>query len=474
MSPRPRRRLLRTFPALALLLALGGCGRDNAAPAPRRVFLITIDTLRADHMSLHGYPRETSPRIQALAGGGVRFEHAIAQWPKTGASFASLFTGLYPHTTGLTQKAALRVPESYLTLPELFRESGYTTVAVVSNAVLGAQLGWDDGFDEFVQSWGEGEFPADATAFRGLVHAPRVNAVALPLLERHAGDERLFAWIHYIDPHAPYRLPPGEENPFLDDAQYRGEERVPPGAARGYRLDGRDDRKFYVAQYDANVRLVDAHVGALVDRLSALGMLEDALIIVTSDHGESLGEHDSWFEHGPLPYNTTARVPLVVFGAGVAEERVVTRPVELVDLYPTLRDLVAPGREVEGLAGRSLLPWLSRGGGGSAAEGFEHAFSAAGEGRRQFRSVQDGAWKLVQAFDRRRRAAPAASGAFELYDLGADPLETRNLAAAQPEEVRRLRGALLRWERSLGEGAAPPQGEDADAERALRALGYAN
>jgi arylsulfatase A-like enzyme len=465
---------------LCLNLALVACGEDRGGlPAPRRVFLVTVDTLRADHMSLHGYARATSPRIDAFAGGGVWFDNAIAQWPKTGASFASMFTGLYPQTTGLTQKAALRVPESYLILPELFQEAGYTTVGVVSNAVLGTSLGWGDGFDELVQSWGAGDFPAEAHAFRELVHAPRVNELALPLLERHAGDERLFAWIHYIDPHAPYRLPPGEVNPFLDDAAFVGEERVPKGAARGYRMDGRDDRKFYVAQYDANVRLVDAHIGRLLDRLAELGMLSDALVIVTADHGESLGEHDSWFEHGPLPYNTTARVPLVIFGEGLAGERVVTRPVELVDLYPTLRDLIAPGREVPGLAGQSLLPFLRPGprarSSESSREGFDHAFSAAGEGRRHFRSVQDGAWKLVQALNRRGNPVPAASGGFELYDLAADPLETRNLATSRPDEVRRLRRELLRWAEAVGKGArAPEEAEDADAERALKALGYAN
>jgi arylsulfatase A-like enzyme len=251
---------------------------------------------------------------------------------------------------------------------------------------------------------------------------------------------------------------------------------VPPRAARTYRLGERDERKFYVAQYDANVRVADAHVGQLLDRLGELGMLEDALVVFTADHGESLGEHDSWFEHGPLPYNTTARVPLVIAGEGIATERVVNRPVELLDLYPTLRDLVAPGREVE-LAGESLLPWLRPGAGGRGEGEAAYAFSAAGEGRRRFRSVQDGAWKLVQSLDRRARAARAApaTGGFELYDLRADPLETRNLAAERAEETRRLRRELLRWAEAVGKGARPqPTDVDEDAERALKALGYAN
>src|SRR5918993_358096 len=105
---------------LLSILFLAGCGPRGAEAAPRRVFFITVDTLRADHMSLYGYPRQTSPELARIAATGVTFDQAIAQWPKTGASFASMFTGQYPQTTGLTHRAAMRVPEEYLTLPELF------------------------------------------------------------------------------------------------------------------------------------------------------------------------------------------------------------------------------------------------------------------------------------------------------------------------------------------------------------------
>lgn len=465
-------RTVRCLSPLLLALALGACAGEERPAPPRHVLLITVDTLRADHTSLHGYGRDTSPRIAELARGGVRFDQAIAQWPKTGASFASIFTGRYPQSTGLIQRAALRVPESYLTLPELFQEAGFTTLAVVSNAVIGARFGWDDGFDEFHQTWGEGEHPEDALAFRPLIQAPRVNALALPLLARHAGAGRLFAWIHYTDPHAPYVLPAGEENPFLGDRLFTGDERVPPRAARGYRMEARDDRRYYVAQYDANVRVADRHIGELLGRARELGLLDDALVVVTADHGESLGEHGSWFEHGPLPYNTTARVPLVIAGKGIASGAVVSRPVELVDLFPTLRELALPARAVDGLEGRSLVPLLAGSAAGEAAAAFRHAFSEAGERPRYYRSVQDGAWKLVQGIPRGRRAA-ARPARFELYDLRADPLEERDLAAQRPDEVRRLRRELLGW----ASGSGPPAEAGApgeDAEKALRALGYAN
>ena len=136
------------FPLAMLLLA--ACDTDRGAP--RRVFFITVDTLRADHLGAHGYPRATSPFLDRLAAKSTIFERAIVQWPKTGPSFASMFTGQYPHTTGLTHKANIRIPEGFLTLPEMFQAHGYRTVAVNSNGVLNSDLGWDAGFDEYLET----------------------------------------------------------------------------------------------------------------------------------------------------------------------------------------------------------------------------------------------------------------------------------------------------------------------------------
>ncbi len=424
-------------------------------------------------MSLYGYPRATTPNLERLAGTGVTFDRAVCQWPKTGSSFASMFTGLYPHTTGLTHKAALRIPEPYLTLPELFKENGYETFGVVSNAVLAADFDWNTGFDDFAETWGGGDFPDNPRLFRPLASAPRVNDLAVPLLRKHAKAERLFAWIHYSDPHAPYILPQDSANPFVGDALFQGERRVPVRATKGYALDGRMDLKYYVSQYDANVLVADVYIRKLLNEMRALGLLEDSLVIFTADHGESLGEHDSWFEHGPLPYNTTAHVPLLFVMDGLPAGRRVDRPVELVDLYPTLRDLIASDREVPGLEGHSLWPLL-RDGWPREAAAFREAFSGAGRRPNLYHSVQDSTWKLVfNSGDKRSRAKKRATGGLELYDLAADPLETRNLAAAKPEEVRRLRRELVAWMRQARSLGDEEEG-DAETARALRALGYVN
>ncbi|MFL6193919.1 MAG: sulfatase [Thermoanaerobaculia bacterium] len=468
---------------LAGLAGLAGCrgretsGDGNPAPGlhpPRRVFFITVDTLRAGHMGMYGYPRDTTPNLAKLAATGVTFDRAICQWPKTGSSFAAMFTGLYPHTTGLTHKAALRIPDPYLTLPEFFKENGYSTFGVVSNAVLAARFGWNTGFDDFAETWGGGDFPDDPKLFRPLASAARVNGLAVPLLRKYAGADRLFAWIHYSDPHAPYVLPEGAANPFLADSLFQGapDTPVPARVTRGYTLEGHTDLKYYVAQYDANVRVADGFIQRLLGEMRSLGLLEDSLIIFAADHGESLGEHNSWFEHGPLPYNTTAHVPLFFVMNGLPAGRRIDRPVELVDLYPTLRDLVAPGREVPGLEGRSLWPLL-RGGDPKGEEAFVRSFSEAGRSPNLYHSVQESTWKLVfNSGGPRSRAGKSTTGGFELYNLKDDPLETTNLAARYPEEVRRLRRELAGWmkkARSMGEEEEP----DAETERALKALGYA-
>lgn len=477
--------LFRLLLAASLLpLLLGGCRGKSAEPELpplRRVFLVTVDTLRADHLSLYGYPRATSPDLDRLAATGTVFDRAIAQWPKTGPSFASMFTGRYPQSTGLTYRAALTIPASYLTLPEFFQQAGYKTVGVVSNAVLAARFGWNTGFDEFAESWGGGEHPEDPEQFRHLLSAPRVNQVALPLLERHAKSDKLFVWLHYSDPHAPYILPDGVANPFLDDRLYTGDAKIDLRQAevvKGKKLGDHEDLKHYVAQYDANVLVADRAIRAALDRARELGLLDDALIVFTADHGESLGEHGLYFEHGPLPYNTTSHVPLFFVdtrkGAKIPAGQRIGRPVELVDLYPTLRDLVAPGRTVEGLEGKSLLPFFADRPDEAAVEPFRRAFSEAGGRWNQayFTSVQEERWKLVYRRPGRKAANQAVQ--YELYDLAADPLETRDLAAGQLDQARRLRRELLGWMKSTA-GQDLQQGTESEEQnKALKALGYAN
>ena len=467
-----------------VLLALiwGACGGgEPVEPAPRRVFFITVDTLRADHLAVYGYPRTTSPNLDRLAGNSVLFQQAIAQWPKTTPSFASIFTGQYPQTTGMTHRAAKWLSDEYRTLPEMFQSAGFWTAAVVSNPMLSTELGWSQGFEEFVETWQtEEDLGSDPVKFRTVVNAPRVNHLARKVLEQAANHDQSFVWLHYSDPHAPYILPPEFENPFLRDEFDVGEEivekRIVPAARLG------DDRRlgFYIAQYDANILVADRFIGEVLETAEALGLLEDSLIVFTSDHGEGMGEHDYYFKHGALPYNTGSHVPLFFsFSDGRGKSRQVDLPVELVDLYPTFRDLLDDSTPVV-LEGKSLMPFLDPTGEGAPIDPsqFSYAFSEAGQPmglRSYYRSVQDQRWKLVfhPAVDHKKKGQ--APTLFELYDLQQDPLELADLAGQHETEFNRLWDTLSAWMRQ-GESEASEQGEgeghSEETRKALEALGY--
>jgi arylsulfatase A-like enzyme len=479
-NPIRRRRRFREFaawPPAALLavLFLAGCAAD--VPEPRHVFLITVDTLRADHMSLYGYPRATSEYVEELAAGGVVFDRAIAQWPATGSSFASIFTGRYPQTTGLTQGAAVELPDEYLTLAELMSQRGFVTAAVVSNPMLNRSAGWSQGFDEYLQTWDlAAEQTDDPVAARRWFIAPRVNQLAVPLLDRLQGAERLFVWLHYSDPHAPYYLPENVDNPFRGDSLDVGD--APAKILRRVRakaLGENRELRYYVAHYDANIRLADEHIREALGRARELGLLDDALVVFTSDHGESLGEHDYYFGHGRLPYNAGAHVPLVIAHTRAGGGRRVGPPVELVDLYPTLRSLVARDLAMPELEGDSLVPLLGDDTGAhrEALSSLGPAFSQAGGGgaRTQFRSVQDEDWKLILRPGRGgQKPRPEL---WELYRLDRDPMESSNLLQRESEEFRRLRRELQEWMREPE--AVMPRAEEAPSEealKALKALGY--
>lgn len=476
--------------ALALLsfgaLALGCSAEPQPAVSPeppRRVFLITVDTLRADHLGWHGYPRDTSPRLDEWVERGVVFERAIVQWPKTGPSFASMFTSLYPHTTGLINRAVQTIPDDHLALPAWFQERGFTTAAVISNPVLSRDLGWGRGFDRYEQTWGDqatldaiDELPVEERpmAFRRHVWADRVNEVARPLLASLASEERLFVWLHYTDPHAPYLLQPGTGNPFLDDAHYVGDETVDLTGAEGRALGDRRDLRFYVAQYDANVLVTDRAIGAILGEIADLGMEDGSLFVFTSDHGEELAEHGVPFEHGPVPYNSSVHVPLVVVGEPwVGTGGRVTEPVELIGLFPTLVELLGEPMP-EGFEGGSWLPVLrerssareTEAGAGAAAVDIDPvAFADAGAYQRHLRSIQNGEWQLVLRPPNRGRERST----IELYHLPSDPRQLQNVASEFPEVTDRLGRRLSRWIRDSPPNVTP---HTEAARKALEAMGY--
>jgi len=470
-----------------LALSLGLACSKPGPPTRSNILLITIDTLRADHLSSYGYFRQTSPVLDALAAAGVRFEVPIVQWPKTGPSFASMFTSSYPKDNGIVRKIGTRLPDQFLMLAELLRRQGYATRAVVANGAVASEFNFHQGFDTYVESWKltpptEGVDPTGAAMINQLVEA---------VMENQQPAEPFFLWVHYLDPHFPYAAPEPWTDKFVDDRFSDPAEKVDikldrprqqmTGIGREQILAGRDDLAFYVARYDSEISYVDAQVGTLLEFLRQRGLMEDTLTVITSDHGESLGEHEYYFDHGRFSYQTCLRVPLIFHQPGALDPRVDTSPVELLQLAPTL--LEASGIELEEglwMQGQSLWPRLQ---GDATVASQRYAFSEAGYAVKPLwqRAVTDGRYKLIYAQDWGEQRWIAGKGnPFALFDLETDPGETNNLVGRNHEAERRLVTVLHKlwtappFEVLVQEGAAMQEHEemDEDTRRQLRALGY--
>lgn len=474
--------------AVAAIAGFGlGCSQDGGG-APSSILLVTIDTLRADHLSVYGYGRPTSPVIDSLAAAGVRFEMPIVQWPKTGPSFASMFTSTYPKDNGIVRKIGTRLPDQFLMLAELLRQQGYATRAVVANGAVASEFNFNQGFDTYIESWKLNP-PEEGTDPTG---AEMINQLVTTVMEGHSPEQPFFLWVHYLDPHSPYEAPAPWTDKFVDDPladpevkvdiDYERPRRQMTGIGREQVLAGRDDLAFYVSRYDSEIAYVDAKVGELLAWLTSRGLMDDTLTVVTSDHGESLGEHQYFFDHGRFSFQTCLRVPLIFHQPGVLAPRIDGAPVELLQLAPTL--LEAAGLVLEDgrwMQGQSLWPRLL--GREQTQSDTRYAFAEAGYAERPLwqRAVTDGRYKMVYAQDwGEQRWIAGKRRPFALFDLDSDPGETENMIGQGHEAEKRLQTALQKlW-------SAPPfevrieatetdEGEeemDEETRRQLKALGY--
>jgi arylsulfatase A-like enzyme len=430
--------------------------------------LVSIDTLRADRLGVYGHDRPTSPRIDRLAAEGVVFERAYAHAPKTAPSHMSLMTGVHPDVHGVVNFAGevdARLSPRIPTLAEILRSAGYRTAAVTGGGNVHRDLGFGRGFGSYEHSDGDA-----AAIFARAIE--QLEALAAPT---HAGARTpFFLFVHTFQVHDPYLPPPAQRALFADPA-YAG--RIVGDAGRLRALAGDDwrarhrafwagvdarspaDLRHLFDLYDACIRFTDDELGRLLDRIDALGLAGETLVVVLSDHGEEFLEHGR-FGHDAL-FEELLRVPLVV-RVPDAERRGLRRGrvgevVRLVDVLPTVLDLVglpAPDH----LEGRTLVPLLR---GGEEAPRFVFAQNRETGSD----ALAAGGWKLVA--ERWRDL---------LFDLARDPAERSPLAGGDDvrESLRatldRLRERALRWH-----ALAPPDRTgplDADTRRRLEALGY--
>ena len=449
------------------------------------ILLITVDTLRDDHLSYRGYFRKTSPNIDGLASEGVVFENAYAAVPRTFPSLCSFMTGKYAHRHGARNNFHHALPDFNLTLPEILKGEGYLTGAVVTNVGLQAQRKLSQGFDYYLETDHQNIQAQKVPALRLLDfvgvryplrslwddQAGRTKSEALKFVERNRG-KRFFLWVHFLDPHMEYN-PPSEFTGVFDRG-YRGRHKNHfhfgniPSQRMIFEcpLDPREIQHA-ISLHDGEILHTDNEIGKLLSKLKEWGLRENSLIILSADHGESLGEHGYFFTHGDLIYNPCAHIPLLIRFPGGTVRRRISTPVSSVDLMPTILDFLGV-EPPEGLDGVSLVPTIFGG-----AEPRRAIFGESGisifsssnprmkieiEPQRplaippeewfplweevfndaKFRMMVEGNWKLIYTPDE-------GSGSFELYDLASDPAEEINLYEEKAEIAERMRGSLMSW-----------------------------
>ncbi len=436
--------------ALLALLLTGGCGGEGGAGSatgstagfaagaklglssgapPKSLLLVTLDTTRRDHLGCYGSAVARTPCLDALAAQGVVYDHAWCSAPITLSSHTSILTGVYPCAHGIRENGAFTVSAKARLLPEVLKEAGFKTGAFIGCYILDARWGLNQGFDLYDQPDASRVGQTWKVVERS---AGEVTDAALRYIDTLQPADRFFIWVHYYDPHYPYKPPAGYQPPS-------GQE------------------------YDGEIAFCDAQLARVTQRLGERKLTDGLLVAVTADHGEGLHEHAE-DTHGIFTYETTMRVPLVVAPApaGVAPGSRVTTPVSNVDLAATLLERLGVGRALLPDARTPLLPPRDADGDDERAIYFESLTPFYAHRWYPLRGVVWKGWKLIET------RCP------ELYSLADDPNEVSNVET-NPERTAALRQRLegltqehpsLHWEEV---GVLSP--EDAQA---IQSLGYAH
>jgi len=427
-----------------------------AHPSPPHIIVISLDATRADHLSLYGYPLSTSPNLDRFAGRAVVFENARTVVPLTGPSHASLFTARYPHTHGAFRNG-IPLKDSWTPLAEHLRASGYDTAAFVSGWTLRGKLcGLQQGFDVY-----DDRIPHRYKIVNRERYAAETNQAVRAYLDARApGDRPLFLFVHYFDPHDPYRKHPS----FLPGLQAAARDAPPPFPPA---------LREKVLAYDSELAYMDLHLGAMLQLLSEKGLLTDALIVILADHGESLGEHGYW-GHGRRVYDQMLRIPLVLYAPGrLPAPRRISPSVNTLDVVPTLLALAdlppLPGDLVQG---RDLSAFLRRG-------------EPLPPHRVYFETFQGTIKRFTKLVFGRLPKAPMLMGyeedglkhiyspdhaKLEIYDLRDDPGEKADLAPSSPPPA--LVSHLAGWYRSSWHAAPVRARLSREEIEQMRSLGY--
>jgi len=430
--------------ALAALFIIGAAMWHRFAPRTqeiRNVLLISIDTCRADHLGCYGYPLDTTPNIDAIAGEGVVFEHAISPLPYTLPAHCTMLTGTIPPYHRVFDNTDYKLSEENVTLAELLKEKGYVTAGFVSSFIMDSRFGLGQGFDLYDDDFEEASHIMGINQQSG----DKTTHDVIEWLRTHK-DEKNFVFLHYYDPHFTYEPP----EPFA--SKFRN---VPPPENVTTRFE-----QVLFDGYAGEIAYTDHCIGQVVEKLRQLGLYDSTMIIITSDHGEMLGQHGEGF-HGYFLYQPAIRVPLIFKLPRLSKHRRITSTVGLVDIVPTVCsllgiDLSTPvqGQDLSPCFSSDWLPSPNR-----------HLFCQSLE------PTKYNANSLLGVVTNRYKYIKTTRS--ELYDLVEDPDELNNIAVEQGGRSRtmekRLRQILQETTRSKGHDK---EHLDNQTRERLESLGY--
>ena len=499
--------------AVAAGLALLGCPSEAPAPIARapNIVLVVVDGMRGDRAHFMGHPRSTTPNLDALAAQGLVFELAFSQSNESVTSHAAIFTSRYPSEVARPDYFTYLIPDEALLIPEALAAVGYATGGFVAGGHVKAEYGFDQGYEIFEHGQDFGSFHNTAP-------------MALRWIEGLDGSRPFFAFLHGYDCHRPYAKGSVFLHPFgdlapavpgLDDFEaehagrrfseavhdgvyYRGYEHVRAEHRSGeWALDpwsylsmpqlapaqaeaglcqaiplGPGALDHIDTHYDASVLVADTYLGLFVERLQQAGLWDDTLLIVTSDHGEDLGDH-GFYNHRTVIFDSTTRVPLVLAGGALPSALRGTRSAEVVDaldLVPTIMDL-AGSVPPAGSRGRSLLAQQDRPGATPSTSLQQGVLGQTSLRTATHRLVFSGRTLSDPAYAQHLAEQPIDGGAFSLFHSAEDPLEQRDVLAEQPELAERLRQEAARLVGQLEQGQAARVPSEHEI-RTMRDQGY--
>jgi len=458
-STRVRNCGLRVFVAILAIVALDGCDREPqpemTGPEAHNIIIVLVDTLRADHMSLYGYQRPTTPFIDTFASGAIVFERARSQSACTFPSVNSLLTSRYAFDFYIQGEGQMGIPAEYPTVAEILRARGYHTIAVSASPIVRATPskenpngGFGAGFDVFDESclWGD---------------AACVNERAMELLEEV--QEPFLLYLHYMDPHSHFAPPATHQNQFA--GPYDGHDFIAAGDFNpiaemlynnGPEIEISDrDLQHLVDLYDDEILYFDGQLEQLVASLGEDNLLDRSLLVFTSDHGEEFLEHGH-IGHCRGVWDTLTRVPLLMKFPSIDDGVRVDAAVQLVDVLPTLLDEFGFDDAGVPFEGTTLRPLF---------EGGKPTRMYAFTDQSKYRAADDGRWQFI---------LDGVESKVTLYDLHADPLEKNDLFTASHPEGDRLGAILNGWLKDTGQWVRFDEALAASKakEEELRALGY--